>query len=252
MAAKERVDEIKTRLLSESTVRVSTLAQDLSVTEETIRRDLDQLESEGFLIRTHGGARLNSLRKAADTHFSKRAASNLEEKRAIARKALGILDGVHAVAADSSSTVMEVLRLIAGTPDLSILTNSAFVYQEIQSPTAAFVSTGGEFNSSDLSFYGQMAKNAVSRYRFDLALLGCKALDLEGGALVSRTIEAEIKRSMIDHATETALLVDHTKFDRTAFVQIASLDLITYIITDAEPSSVWKCACKEHGITLIY
>lgn len=252
MAAKDRVETIKSLLLSEGQVKVSLLSQELSVTEETIRRDLEKLEAEGFLIRTHGGATLNSARKMADVHFFKRTQRNLSAKRAIARIAISVMERKQAIAADASSTVMEALRLVASRRDLTLLTNSAAVFQELHDPAVTIVSTGGEYDYSGSSFFGQGAKKSIEQYHVDLTLLSCKGVGIESGILDTRETDAEIKRAMIGQAREVALLVDHTKLDRTAFVRVAGLDRLTYLITDAEPSDAWKHACGEFGIKLLY
>lgn len=252
MGAKERIAQIKAELDAEGRVQVSALAVRLEVTEETIRRDLDKLAAQGFLIRTHGGAVIDSSRKTADVHFFKRMADHAPEKRAVAAKALEVLEGAHAVAADASTTVMEAVRLIADREDLVLLTNSTAVFSELADPKLTIVSPGGEFDQSGLALYGQVAKQVIGQYHVDLLLLSCKALSRTAGVLVSRENEADIKRALVAQADRVALLVDHSKFDKTAFVRLCDLGSIDYIVTDEEPSGEWKRVCEKAGIRLLY
>lgn len=125
MAAKDRIQAIKQMVANDKKVTVSNLSGIFQVTEETIRRDLEKLEDEGFLTRTYGGAVLNTAMLTENIHFYKRASSFYEEKQLIARKALPFIDNKTTMAADSSSTVMELLKLLQDRSDLTLLTNSA-------------------------------------------------------------------------------------------------------------------------------
>lgn len=83
-------------------------------------------------------------------------------------------------------------------------------------------------------------------------IMSCKGLDINSGALDSNEAEAEIKKTMIRQATEVALLVDHSKFDRKAFVQLADFSHINYIITDKSPGAEWIAFCKDNNIQLVW
>ncbi|AEB07589.1 transcriptional regulator, DeoR family [Coriobacterium glomerans PW2] len=252
MAAGERLETIRALLTNDGQVSVSDLSRSMSVTEETIRRDLEKLEAEGFLMRTYGGAVLNEAHRAEDVHFYRRTRRNLAEKRAIALNVLPILQGKHAIAADASSTVLETIRLIGNREDVSLLTYSAAVFHELNDPAITIVSPGGQFDKSGLALYGRTTIRAISQYHVDILLLSCKSLSIDGGLRDSRESEAETKRVLIERAKEIALLADHSKFDQNAFVPLADLDRIDYLVTDCEPSDDWKQACCARGVKLLY
>lgn len=217
MAAKDRIQAIKQMVANDKKVTVSNLSGIFQVTEETIRRDLEKLEDEGFLTRTYGGAVLNTAMLTENIHFYKRASSFYEEKQLIARKALPFIDNKTTMAADSSSTVMELLKLLQDRSDLTLLTNSAEAIHVLAQSEIKVVSTG-ELNKNTLSLQGRITKEIISRYHVDIMVMSCKGLDINSGALDSNEAEAEIKKTMIRQATEVALLVDHSKFDRKAFL----------------------------------
>ncbi|MFY3729110.1 DeoR/GlpR family DNA-binding transcription regulator [Escherichia coli] len=252
MAAKDRIQAIKQMVANDKKVTVSNLSGIFQVTEETIRRDLEKLEDEGFLTRTYGGAVLNTAMLTENIHFYKRASSFYEEKQLIARKALPFIDNKTTMAADSSSTVMELLKLLQDRSGLTLLTNSAEAIHVLAQSEIKVVSTGGELNKNTLSLQGRITKEIIRRYHVDIMVMSCKGLDINSGALDSNEPEAEIKKTMIRQATEVALLVDHSKFDRKAFVQLADFSHINYIITDKSPGAEWIAFCKDNNIQLVW
>lgn len=252
MAAKDRIQSIKQMIANDKKVAVSNLSAIFQVTEETIRRDLEKLEDEGYLTRTYGGAVLNSTALSENIHFYKRAKSFYEEKQIIARNALPFIKNKTTLAADSSSTAMELLKLLKERNDLTLLTNSAEAIHELMQSDINVVSTGGELNKNTLSLQGRITKEIIGRYHVDILVLSCKGLDMQSGALDSNEAEAEIKKTMIRQATEVALLVDHSKFDRKAFVQLVDLSHINYIITNKAPAAEWIAFCKQNNIQLVY
>ena len=156
------------------------------------------------------------------------------------------------MAADSSSTAMELLKLLKERNDLTLLTNSAEAFHELAQSEINVVSTGGELNKNTLSLQGRITKEIISRYHVDIMVMSCKGLDMQSGALDSNEAEAEIKKTMIRQATEVALLVDHSKFDRKAFVQLVDFSHINYLITNKAPGAEWIAFCKENNIQLVY
>jgi DeoR/GlpR family transcriptional regulator of sugar metabolism len=147
---------------------------------------------------------------------------------------------------------MELLKLLKDRKDLTLLTNSTEAFRELAQSDINIVSTGGEFNKNTLSFQGRITKEIIGKYHVDIMVMSCKGLDIDSGALDSNEAEAEIKKVMISQATEVALLVDHSKFDRKAFVQLVDFSHINYIITDKKPGDQWISFCQKNNIQLIY
>lgn len=252
MRAKERLSIIKQLVTNNKKILVSELSNKLDVTEETIRRDLEKLEAEGIVTRTYGGAVLNTEGSFDGVNFYNRATINLEEKQKIAIKAMELLKNKATIAADSSSTVIETLKLIRNRKDVVLLTNSTEVLREFTQSELTIVSTGGTFNKNSLSLQGSMAKDMIKRYNVDILLISCKGLDKEKGALDSNEVEVEFKRVLVQQASEVALLVDHTKFDRSAFMQLVDFNNIDYIVTDKCPDDIWMNFFKENEIKVLY
>ena len=161
-------------------------------------------------------------------------------------------EGKTTMIADSSTTVMEALKLLPQSPDITVVTNSTEVFREFQQSPLNIISTGGEYNKKSLSLQGQLAKTNILKYNVSLALISCKGLSIEKGVLDSNESEAEVKKAMLSQAEEVALLVDFSKFDQSAFVNLIDLQKVNYIITDRSPSEKWIEYCSEQGIELIY
>lgn len=252
MAGRERLMLIKQHVQSMKKVSVADLSQQCGVTEETIRRDLDKLEAEGVVTRVHGGAIWNNGTQKEGIHFYRRMTKHVKEKQEIARKAIDLLEGKQTIIADSSTTVMETLKLVPDTAEITVVTNSTEVFREFQQSSINIISIGGEFNKKSLSLQGQLAKNNITKYNVDLALISCKGLNMDKGVQDSNEGEAEIKKLMLEQAKEVALLADFSKFDQTAFVSLIDLRSVNYIITDRQPEKEWIQFCDTNGIQLIY
>ena len=249
---KNRLEHIREQVKNEKKVTVSELSKIYKVTEETIRRDLEKLEKEGFLTRTFGGAVLNSASQKEHIHFYKRTSINQKEKAKIAQLFKEVLDQKRTIAADASTTVMEAIRLLKANRNITVLSSSTEIFREMTGSEIHILSTGGVFNEDSLSLQGNLAKENIRRYHVDLALLSCKGLDMDKGIMDSSEREADVKTEMVKQALEVALLADHTKFERTAFVQFLDWGKVTYLVTDERPSDQWVQFCKEKEITLIY
>lgn len=252
MAAKDRLELIRQIIQTEKKVTVSGLSASFGVTEETIRRDLEKLENEGILTRTFGGAVVNVQMQREGIHFYKRASIRIEEKRKMAVVASELLQGKATLAADASTTVMEVVKLLPNSRDITLLTTSTAVFQKMANSDINILSTGGVFNRSTLSLQGAVAKENIKKYHVDILLISCKGIHMEKGVMDSKEPEAEVKKLMIEQAREVALFADHSKFDQTAFAPLTGFENIDYLITDQKPEAEWIRFCEENEIKLVY
>ncbi len=252
MALKDRLESIREIVRTENKVIVSDLSKRFGVTEETIRRDLEKLEDEGVITRTYGGAVLNPDENVKRVSFIRRAMTNTKEKRAMARIAASLVPDKASIAADASSTVMEVIRLLSNRSDLLVITFSTNILHEMESAEIGVMSTGGVFNKQSLSLQGAIACNTIGSYHTDIAFVSCKGLHLDEGALDTDDAEAELKRLMISRSQKAVLLADHTKFGRMAFSKLFDIDKVSTVITDYKPSDEWIQLLAEKQIELLY
>ena len=168
----KRIDEIRQKVETEGEVFVSDLSRIYNVTEETIRRDLEKLKKDGIITRTFGGAVLNTTPQNDRVHFFKRKAINLESKKKIAKLLVDKFIGVNTMMIDNSTTVLEAVKLFKDNENLTAITFSAQIFQELDTCKMKLVSTGGLYDEKTRSFYGKPAKEAMKKYNVDLVLLG--------------------------------------------------------------------------------
>lgn len=252
MAAKERLEMIRQIIAAKQKVAVAELSDEFSVTEETIRRDLEKLERVGVLTRTFGGAVLNVTNQRDNLHYHKRAAINLKEKRKIAEAFSDVLNRKTTIAVDASTTTIEAVKLLKNSNGVTVLSNSTEIFRELAHTDISVISTGGVFNKQTLSLQGQLAKKNISKYHVEIALLSCNGLSIEEGAMDSNENEAEIKKQMLKQAAEVALLVDSSKFNKKAFMHLLDVKEINYLVTDIKPDGSWVQFCEDNHITLMY
>jgi DeoR/GlpR family transcriptional regulator of sugar metabolism len=252
MLPRERLLIIKDIALKEKRVYVSQLSEKFSVSEETIRRDLEKLEAQGIVTRSYGGAVLNAEKISEDIPFYKRSRTNIESKKCIASRAVELIKVGSTIVADCSSTVLETLKLISDRKDITVITNSIEMLQGLSQFQLNLISTGGGLKQRSLSLQGPITHNTIKKYNVDIALISCKGIDMEKGILDSNEAEAEIKRTMINQSNKVFLLADHTKFDKISFVKLFEYENIAYLITDKEPKEEWINFLRSYNIEIVY
>ena len=248
----ERRSEILQKLMMDGKVVVSELSERYGVTEETIRRDLDRLEAEGYATKTYGGA-VRAEKTTTDLPFTVRKQTNVGGKKYIAEQIGALIQDGDSLLLDSSTTALFTVKSIFSKHNLTLITNSVEILLDLpQNHDWNIISTGGNYRSESMAFYGSAAEKLVSKYHADLAILSCKGLDMEKGMTDTREHFAELKRSFLRSARKVVLAVDHTKFDKVSFVNIGDLHDIDTVVTDVEPSDAWKRHFEERKIELYY
>ncbi|MBQ7294326.1 MAG: DeoR/GlpR transcriptional regulator [Clostridia bacterium] len=248
----ERRGEILQKLMIDGKVVVNELAEKYEVTEETIRRDLEKLESEGYAKKTYGGAVRND-NMTSELPYTVRKQTNVSGKRYIAEIIGSLISDGDSLLLDSSSTALFMIKSISAKHNLTLVTNSVEVLLEVpQGHDWNIVSTGGMYRSESMSFFGAAAEEVVEKYFADYAVLSCKGIDPEKGITDTRETFANLKKVFIKSAKKVILAVDHTKFNKISFVRLSDFDGIDVIVTDVEPDESWKKLFEEKGIELYY
>lgn len=233
MLVAERHTKILDLLNLRGSIRVAELSQFFKVTEETIRRDLDFLESEGKLRRSHGGA-VRVQEEQQEIHYGEREIQNVAEKMIIAQEAIKSIYPNDRILLDASSTAWYMAQILPDIP-LTVFTNSIKVAMELSGKEKIqVISTGGILLPRSLSYVGPLAVRSLDQYHFSKAFISCKGVDLHRGISDSNEMQALIKQKMIACADRVFLMVDHTKFGEKDFAHIADLSEIDVIVTDGK------------------
>lgn len=233
MLAEERRQKIIEKINVEGTVHVSDLSEELDVTEETIRRDLDVLDQRNQLARTHGGAVAVENNSKAELSFNVRENRLKKYKIEIAKKALNLIEEGETLFLDASTTAMYLARQLSSINNLTVITNSIKIMLElVDEDNITVISTGGTLRSNSFSFVGPLANETVKKYYADKIFASCKGVSIQHGATDSNELEIEVKENMIKQAKEVIIIADHCKLNAVGLAKFVEFDQISKIITD--------------------
>lgn len=252
MLALERRNHILEKLQEEKRVVVSELSQLYNVSEETIRRDLDKLENEGYAIKSYGGAVINE-NMSIDMPFNVRKNRNVLGKQKIAEIVAGMIRDGDQIMLDASTTAVFIAKAIKEKQRLTVITNSIEIMIELADVSGwNVISTGGTMKEGYLALLGSRTEAVLRSYFVDKAFVSCKAFDIERGIMDSNDLFAQAKQTMMNSARESILAVDHSKFDNMAFSKVTDIHNLTAVVTDQKPSDEWMDFFKTHKIKCYY
>ncbi|MBU3112769.1 DeoR/GlpR family DNA-binding transcription regulator [Clostridium lacusfryxellense] len=252
MLAIERKRKIISLLEERNSVLVPELSKIFSVTEETVRRDLEKLEAEGFLKRTYGGAVINDSINS-ELPLKIREVTNIDGKRCIGIKVAEYINDGHTIMLDSSTTALQVAERIKHKKRITVITNSVKVVSELASAKdCKVISTGGTLREKSMSFVGHLTEDSISNFNVDVSIICCKGVDIEKGITESNDVEAEVKKAMTRAADKTFLVVDYTKFNKVSFIKMLKLEDVDMIFTDRKLSQEWEQFIASKNVELVY
>lgn len=233
MLPAERREKIIRYVQASGKIVVAELAKRLSVSPITIRRDLQLLDGQGLLIRTHGGAIAKSEALINEVPYQEKVVTNISAKRKIAKKACELVQEGYTIILDAGTTNMELAKLLVGKSNLRVITNdiqiAAYLYRynnlevfcsggKIQSKTGALVSGG--------------ADEYFARMYADIVFLGADAFDLQHGVTSPNYEKAQLKQQMLASANKQVLVCDSSKYGKKSFSRVCRLQDLDLIITD--------------------
>lgn len=252
-----RKSRIATYIAEAGQVTVADLARRFGVSVDTIRRDLDQLDAEGVLIRTHGGAMSTSAIPWHDTQLDDRTRLRPHEKDTIARLAVGLVDDGSVLLINGGTTTLALASHLSERRELIIATNSLVIPTSINPESCRDVyMIGGHIRLSGRVAIGPVSFSSPNgggqvAVQADLALLGVGAVDAEGGFSTTNLAEAMMIAQMAQQSRKVAILADSSKFNSRLFATIGPLSLADYLITDTMPPAPLLTALHEHEVNVI-
>nr|WP_232834173.1 DeoR/GlpR family DNA-binding transcription regulator [Sphingomonas sp. FARSPH] len=231
-------------------VAVDTLATELGVTPQTIRRDLNLLAERAMLSRVHGGAVVTSGVDNLDREA--RGAIAAEAKAGIGRAAAALVPNGASLFINIGTTTEAIARALVDHRNLLVVTNNLNVVSILAArPTIEVVVAGGRVRPSDGAVVGALAMDFIGGFKVDYALIGASAIDRDGTLLDFDMDEVRVSQRIIDQARTTILAVDRSKFGRPAPVRIAGLERIDHLVTDRldDPEIAAACASAKVRVT---
>ncbi|MFP7571582.1 DeoR/GlpR family DNA-binding transcription regulator [Marivita sp. S2033] len=239
-----RQQDILDIIRKDGKVTVDGLAQHFGVTLQTIRRDLCDLAEEGQVERVHGGAMLPS--GTSNIGYEERRRLNLEAKAAIARACAARIPDNIALFLNIGTSTEAVARELRDHKNMLVVTNNMNVANIlVDTPECGVVVTGGHLRRTDGGLVGKLAIETILQFKFDLAIIGCSALDRDGDLLDFDIQEVGVSQAILRQSRQTFLVADASKLKRSAPARIASLERIDTLFTDAPLPGDLPARCAE-------
>ena len=214
---------------------VEEMAKQFNVTPQTIRRDINFLDEEGFVSRYHGGAGLGVSTENVD--YRHRKELQLEEKHKIAQAAAALIDDNTSLFINIGTTTEYVAEeIVSHHKKLRIITNNLNV-ATIMSKKEDFevIVAGGIVRSRDCGITGEAAVKFIKQFKVDVGIIGISGIDLDGTLLDFDFREVYVARTIIENSRKVYLVTDHSKFGRNAMVKLGHIKEIDTLITDKNP-----------------
>ena len=237
MFAIERQQHILELLRDKGAVSVNKLSSEFGVAEETVRRDLEKLEKQEKLLRTHGGAVPIDDSKH-EPSIDKRKKLNVDGKQRVAKAAAELISPGDTIFLDASTTTYFIARELKKMNNITVITNSLQTIMELSGAEGIkVIGTGGKIGENQ-SFVGSLAENSVrENYFANKIFFSSRGMSAEAGILDSNEQECAMKKCMMNNAQTKIYVGDHNKIGRIAFARLASFDDIDYFVTEETPEN---------------
>lgn len=235
MRNSHRREHILEKISNHQQVSVNDIAESLNVSDETIRRDLINLEKEGLLRRVHGGA--IGVSPNRDDPLSERSRKAAKEKAVIAKLAVELISDNTSIFLHIGSTTEALARQLGRFTDLKVYTNSLNIARIAREHfgVSVFVAPG-QLRKVELDLVGYDTISYIQSYQFDTVFLGAAGIDIERGFMDYEEHEARVRQALIKSARNKVMLADSSKFGKSANICTASFDEIDRFVTDKAPA----------------
>ncbi|MDR2132203.1 MAG: DeoR/GlpR family DNA-binding transcription regulator [Clostridiales Family XIII bacterium] len=248
----ERYHHIVSELEKHGSISIKNLMNVVSPSRSTIRRDLLELEKMHKLVRTRGGAVAVGNNTDFMREFEYRKNQQHEEKLRIAHAALQFVNEQEAILIDEGSTSFELAKLLGRFRSLTVATCSLNIAWELRcAENIELLVIGGMMKRKSLSMSGSIAEQTVRGISSNRFFMTADGVNAEQGCMCYGAEEATVKRSMIKSVKETILLVDHTKFNKNALINICELKDLNTIVTGKEADRKIVSRIQSLGINIV-
>jgi DeoR family transcriptional regulator, aga operon transcriptional repressor len=245
----ERLSTIIERLAENGSLTVADLASSLNASTATIRRDLQLLERQRLLSRTHGGAVPSGVLYELPLRY--KGARHHAEKLRIASEAAGRVVEGEAVGLTGGTTTSEVARALVHAPRLTVVTNALNIASELAvRPNLKLVVTGGMARPESYELVGPIAETSLEGLNLDLVFVGVDGISLRNGLTTHHEVEAHTNLALIDRARRVIVVADSSKIGEVAFARICDLSRAHELITDSGADPEALAAIEDAGVTV--
>lgn len=234
----------------EGKVTVEALADHFGVTLQTIRRDLAELAEANKLERVHGGAILPS--GTTNIEYEERRNLNDAAKQAIARACAAQIPDGSSLFLNIGTSTEAVARQLLRHRDLMVVTNNMNVANILMdNPDCRIIVTGGSLRRADSGLVGNVTIESIRQFKFDIAVIGCSAMDADGDLLDFDVEEVGVSQTIIGQSRKTFLVADASKLSRSAPARIASMQSLDTVFTDQRLPADLAMRCARWGTQVV-
>lgn len=256
MFAIERIRIIKTYLIEQKKVSVNQLSKMLDVSEVTIRRDLEKLEDEGFLIRTHGGAVLKNLEKTTNEYGQTDNLIDIDSQYAdlyeeIADIAIHIIENGDVIMLTNGIINYHIAKKLNKKKNITVLTNDLMISIEAASSLSnKAVLLGGDIDYEAKATFGALTAVNIQKFFVNKLFIEVDGIDIDTGLSVASMDKANLINSILPNSKEKIILCLGSNFNKTAFYNISDINIAGKIVTNPNIDDYYKKFISEHGIQL--
>jgi len=251
-----RHEKIISILKQKQDISIKELGQLLLISLNTIRKDLTILENKGLVIKKHGRVESGALLNVSIPSGRLRFKDNIESKQYIANLVIKhfFSEKINSIFIDESTTVLEFIKLLYNYAyPLTIISNFLGFLNEIKNNhNITPIICGGTWWTHENCTYGNKTVSDMSHLYVDIGIIGCSGIQ-QSGAIFNGNIEtAELRQIMYNNSREIWILVDHSKFDKTALIIVLNITQVTKIFTDKKPTDKWLKYFSTQNIQIFY
>ena len=229
----ERQKKMIEYIEAHTSAQIHELAEKFHVSEATVRRDLDDLDRQGALRRTHGGAIKADHSTSFEHMYSEKIALMPEAKQRIAARAAQMVHPGDTVLIDSGTTAFFIAQALSRHEGLTLITNDLYIaYQTPLHPSSTLIVTGGTRRQGRQELIGTMPEDFIRSTHVDVAFIGADGISVTGGVTNANFEEIGVKKLMLRAAERSVIAADHTKFGRVALARICDLREVDALLTD--------------------
>ena len=246
----KRQHDILSLAEKEGYVSVENLAETFEVTQQTIRRDINNLCDQELLTRTHGGAFFSSgVRNFA---YKSRKSLASDEKKEIADAVAAIIPDNSSIVINIGTTTEQVAESLLSHQGLKVITNNINIVNIFaQSNNAEVWLAGGKVRNLDSAVIGIHTANFIKQFKVDYAVVGVSAIDNDGSLVDFDSEEVLVSRAIFKHCRKLILVADNFKFERTAPMLIGNISEIDTLVTNIQPSPEIINICNKNNVEII-
>jgi DeoR family transcriptional regulator of aga operon len=229
---------------------VKDLARHFRISQITIRKDLEVLDGQGAIQRTHGGALPVQAGALLDPSLREKEKLHSKQKAQIAQAAARLVEEGQSVLLDSGTTTTAIARALKNRnmERLTVITNAINIAAELAGTQIEVILTGGTLRKNSFSLVGPLAERTLRQLSADILFLGVDGFDTKAGLFTPNLLESEVNRAMVEIARRTVAVCDSSKFGRRSLCNIMPVAMVHEVITDGQIPKFDLRALKDAGV----